>query len=137
MKNIYLMVFCFVVGAGSSFAAQSNFDLAGKWNLAVSNSEDKDCIGTNELTFVATPFKSEKGQTLYLVDGSLCNEKLWGASVEKFGDQQHVVWYMLKGQRFDGESNMILESSPTVITLGGDFETYEVAKMTKTAQLEE
>ncbi|OPZ23025.1 MAG: hypothetical protein BWZ03_00663 [bacterium ADurb.BinA186] len=122
---------------GAHLFAEGNFDLSGKWKFVITQSEDKDCLGSNDIMFVPTMSKSQGGQTLYLVEGSICKDKIWGASLEKLGNEQHLVWYMLKGQRFDIESNVILDSSATILSLGGDFEDYEVAKMTKTDELEE
>lgn len=133
MKNLCLIVL------GLSFAALSvsaheSIDLSGTWKFDITKSENKECIGTHGLMFVPSMFKSQSGEILYLVDGSICNDKIWGASIETVSNQRHLVWYMLKGQEFDAESNMILRSSAAVLSLGGDFEEYEVATMTKIAE---
>jgi hypothetical protein len=136
MQKKFWLLFCLVVGAQSLAAHEINFDLSGTWNFVVTASDDEDCLGGNELLFVPSPFTTPGGNALYMVQGSLCASPIWGASLEEVGDEHHLVWYELEGQRFDLESNMILSSTSTDISLGGDFETYEVATMTKIAELE-
>ena len=126
----------FTLGSMASFAQEIKMDLSGTWQYIISQSENKACIGTYDLMFVPTTFKSQTGEPLYLVDGEICHDKIWGASLETFGNEQHLVWYLLRSKEFDSESNMILQSSTASMSLGGDFEKYEVATMIKTGDIE-
>jgi hypothetical protein len=137
MQKKFLLLFCLVMGTQSLTAHDLNFDLAGTWKFVITKSDNKDCLGANELVFVPSPFTTPSGKALFMIQGSLCGQALWGASIEELGTQKHLVWYELEGQRFDVESNMILSSTSTDLSLGGDFEEYEVATMTKIAELEE
>ena len=129
MKKL-LLLFC-ISCASSIFAEKLNFDLAGTWKMVITKSENKDCLGSSELSFVSSPFITPGGQKLFMAKGLICGRAIWGASIEEAEGQQHIVWYDQEKQIFDAESNIIISSMPRKLSLGGDFEEYEVAKMTK------
>lgn len=139
MKKEFLILVGFTLIASFAFAENTNIDLSGKWLLTPSgeNREQGNSIQPSELLFVATPFKTEAGDQLYLVEGSVGEMSIWGASVRNHEGKIYLVTYALRGERFDDEYSIILGSSETQITLGGDFEEYEVAKMTKIASPKE
>ena len=99
--------------------------------MVITKSENKNCLGSSELSFVSSPFITPGGQKLFMAKGLICGRAIWGASIEEAEGQQHIVWYHQEKQIFDAESNIILSSTAVQLSLGGDFEEYEVAKMAK------
>src|SRR5690606_35962888 len=105
-----------------SSSASLETDLSGEWGIWVSESGEGSY--TTVFNFIKTPFKTDSGQPLYMVEGSFAGEgQIWGASIELIRGKEYLVWYGNKG-RFDTEYNMILKDSPTEISLGGDSEEY-------------
>lgn len=127
----FLPLLCLIFCVQTIGAAITAPDLSGAWKLVITKSEFKECLGTNEIVFVQSPFTTKSGNTLYMVQGSICNRHYWGASIEEAEDKLHVVWYEIQNKTWDAESNMILSSTENSLSLGGDFEEYEVATMTK------
>lgn len=108
--------------------AHAAFDLSGVWDMSVTVTED-DVPYKTQLTFIPTPFTTNYGGKLYMAHGDLDGWKLWGASIENLDGEEHIAWWGEKYDGFDAESNMILKASADELSLGGDFERYEVAKM--------
>jgi hypothetical protein len=109
-------------------AAPLELKLEGWWELTESGIIN--AIGDKaEILFVKTPFQTESGQPLYLVQGTLGDFQLWGASVEIYGGKNYIFWWQLRGERFDGEANLILNISEEELSLGGDYEQFEAARM--------
>lgn len=129
-KNLAVFLISLLFAMVSNATSHDTLELSGKWNLVVTVVENGDPY-ESQLTFVKSDFKSHSGAPLYFVDGSLGDLKVWAASVEVIGSQQHLAWWLLRGEEFDAESNMILSITPNELSLGGDFEEYEVAKLIK------
>jgi hypothetical protein len=125
-KNFSWPLLTMFLASAFAFASLDEVDLSGTWRLA----ENDDNGSSSIINFVKTPIHSHLGGTLYIVQGSVGEWwYVWAASIEHIHGQNHLVWWAARGSYFDGESNIILASSETWLSLGSDVESYEVATL--------
>lgn len=125
MKRLFALA---AVMLTSVFAIADTIDLTGKWELAATVTED-NVPYTTVIIFEPTQITSEFGGILYNVVGDIDGVVVRSASIATLDGEQHIVWQLERETGLDYESNIILSSTPDLLSLGGDFEHYEVATM--------
>lgn len=131
MKKI--LSFALMMLCPALFASELELDLSGTWELTATITED-DVPYTSVLHFERTSTRTEFGGELYRVVGDLDGIKVLSASIELLNNEHHLVWWLERDEGVDLESNLILQSAPDYLSLGGDFEPYEVATMKRVAK---
>lgn len=126
-----LLISSFILSITSlSWADTADLDLAGKWSFNYTHPEDQE-RAPEYLELTATDIKSEGGQTVYMVNGYVNNERVWGAYIEYYEGSPYIAWIFYDDDGYDYEYTMVLSSSDGHLSLGGDFENYELATMTR------